>query len=339
MKYKRQHIVPNCYLSAWLEPNPPTGQERALWRIAKDGSEKHRRSPKKTFIASNRYTVLLKNGERDLRVEHRLSEIETAYSGVLRRLHRREKITVLDKAKLAIFTAAMLGRTRRRADHWKSTWENLRGQVVAYEGDDKDSQASGTLPSDEPLPPGAVRVSKQMLDDMLVNSHPEFLVNTVETSAPILFAMDMSLYSTDDELGFLTSDEPCIMQNWTAHRYHPMMRSVGLLQRHVQIFLPLSPRLLLVFSHTPTYPRITPLTREQTNDINRMIVHYALEEFVSWKGEVRDEWFASADPLPEDAYQEQAVGGEGEYEVLDQPELLDVSVFPAGHPFRRCMEG
>jgi hypothetical protein len=179
MKYKRQHIVPNCYLSSWLEPKPPTGQERALWRIAKDGSEKHRRSPKKTFIASNRYTVLLKNGEKDLRVEHRLSEIETAYSGVLRRLRRGEKITVLDKAKLAIFTAAMLGRTRRRADHSKSTWENLRRHVAAYEGDGKNSQASGTAP-DEPLPSGAVRVSKQMLDDMLVNAHPGFLVNTVE---------------------------------------------------------------------------------------------------------------------------------------------------------------
>jgi len=338
MKYKRQHIVPNCYLSAWLEPNPPMGQECALWRIAKDGSEKHRRSPKKTFIASDRYTVLLVNGERDLRVEHRLNEIETAYSRVLRRLHRGEKITVLDKAKLAIFTAAMMGRTRRRADHWKTTWENLRGHVTAYEGDGKDSQASGTLPPEEPLPPGAVQVSKQMLDDMLVNSHPEFLINTVETSAPILFAMDMSLYSTDDEFGFLTSDEPCIMQNSTAHRYHPMMRSVGLLQRHVQVLLPVSPRLLLVFSHTPTYPRVTPLTREQTNDVNRMIVQYALEEFVSWKGEVRDDWFTTARPLPEDTYQDQAVGDGDVYEVLDQPELLDVSAFPPGHPFRRGME-
>jgi hypothetical protein len=77
-----------------------------------------------------------------------------------------------------------------------------------------------------------------------------------------------------------------------------------------KFFWRLSLRLLLVFSHTPTYPRVTPLKREQTNDVNRMIVHYAFEEFVSWKGEVRDDWFASTGPLPEDAYQDEAIGME-----------------------------
>jgi len=42
--------------------------------------------------------------------------------------------------------------------------------------------------------------------------------------------------------------------------------------------------------------------------------------------------------LPEDTYQDQAVGDGDVYEVLDQPELLDVSAFPPGHPFRRGME-
>ncbi len=193
---------------------------------------------------------------------------------------------------------------------------------------------SGTLQPDEPLPQGAVRVSKQMLDDMLVNSHPEHLVNTIQFSSPILFAMDMSLYSTDDELGFLTSDEPCITYNRTAYRYHPMLRSPGLLQRDVQILLPLSPRLLVAFTHTPTFPQITPLTREQTNDINRLIVHYGRDEFLSWKGEVREEWFASSATMPEDAYREEPLGIGNEGEMLEQPELIDVSRYPADHPFR-----
>jgi hypothetical protein len=338
MKHKRQHIVPNCYLSAWLEPVPPKGQERALWRIAKDGSEKHRRSPKKTFTAPDRYTVLLKNGERDLRVEHRLSEIEAAYSGVLRRLQRKEKLSTLDRAKLSVFTAAMLGRTRRRADNWKDTWESLRGHVAAFEGNGVENRASGSLPSDGTLPPDAMPISTQILDEMLVNSHPEFLTNTIQTSAPILFAMDMSIYSTEDDFGFLTSDEPCIMHNPTAYRYHPMVRSVGLLQRHTQVLLPLSPRLLLVFGHTPTYPHITPLTAKQTEEVNRMIVHSSLEEFVSWKGETRESWFHWDGILPDDAYSERQSNDENEVEVLEQPEQLDVSAYPPGHPFRQGMQ-
>ncbi len=337
MENKRQHIVPNCYLSAWLEPNPPVSQQPALWRFAKDGSGKFRRSPKKTFVARDRYTVLLKNGERDLRVEHHLDQIENAYAGVLRRLQRKEKLMIWDKAKLAVFTAAMLGRTQRRADGWKNTWETLREHVAAFEGDGVEAKASGSLPLEEPLRPGAMRVSKQVLDDLLVNSHPEFLVNMIETAAPMLFAMDMSLYSTDDELGFLTSDEPRIMENTTAHRYHPMMRSAGLLQRHVQVFLPLSPRLLLLFSHRPTYPYVTPLKRADVDSINRTIIHYAIDEIVSWRGELRDEWFAASTPTPEDTYQEKPAAEGDEFEVLEQPELIDVSQFPLGHPFRRGM--
>ena len=335
MKHKRQHVVPNCYLSAWLEPFTPTGQERALWKFAKDGTGKHRKSPKKTFVESDRYTVLLKNGERDLRIEHTLDQIENGFSGVLRRLQRHEKLTILDKAKLAIFTAAMLGRTRRRADHWKDTWKDVRRMVSGFEGDGENSKASGTLPPNEPLPPGAVRISVAEIDESLVNSHPEYLANTIEISAPMLFAMDLSFYSTDDELGFLTSDEPCIVHNPTAYRYDPMMRGPGLLQRDIQVLLPLSPRLLMAFSHTVTYPYITPLPRERVDEINRMIVWSAKEEIVSWRGELREEWFASAGSPPADAWKENTSDDGDIFEPLEGPAMLDESLFPIGHPFRK----
>jgi hypothetical protein len=322
MKHKRQHIVPRSYLSAWLEPFTPTGQERALWRFAKDGTGKHRKAPKKTFVESDRYTVLLKNGERDLRVEHTLDQIENDFSGVLRRLHRLEKLTPLDKAKIAIFTAAMLGRTRKRADHWKNTWKQLRGMVASYEGDGADCKASGTIDPNEPLPVGAVRVSRQEIDEFLVNSHPEYLIETIEISAPILFGMDLAMYSADDELGFLTSDEPCIMHNPTAYRYHPIMRSPGLLQRDVQVILPLSPRLLIAFSHKPTFPRITPLRREHVDEINRMVVWSATEEIISWTGKLRDEWFAPIAPLPVDAWKEAASNDGDLFEPIQGPPLI-----------------
>jgi len=327
MKHKRQHIVPNCYLSAWLEPVTPPGQQRALWKFSKDGTGKHRRSPKKTFVESDRYTVLLKNGERDLRVEHRLDQIENDFSCVLRRLERREKLMTLDRAKLAIFTAAMLGRTKRRSDHWKDTWQNLRGMVSQFQGDGAGSKASGTLRRDEPLPPGAVSVSAEEIDDFLVNSHPEYLTNTIEVAGPMLFAMDLSIYSTDDRLGFLTCDEPCIMHNPTAYRYHPIRRSPGLRQRDVQVLMPLSPRLLIAFSHQQTYPFITPLPKKHVDEINRMMVWHADKEFVSWQGELRDEWFAGPDASPPDAWenkpQDARGGGPGVFEPLEGPEVLD----------------
>jgi hypothetical protein len=106
----------------------------------------------------------------------------------------------------------------------------------------------------------------------------------------MLFAMDLSIFSTDDELGFLTSDEPCMLDNPTAYRYHPMMRGVGLLQRDAQVMLPLSPRLLMAFTHKRTYPFITPVTADVLDQFNRMTVWHAKEEIASWRSEIRQEW-------------------------------------------------
>ena len=303
MKHKRQHIVPSCYLSAWLEPVAPTGQQRALWKFAKDGSGGHRRSPQKTFVQSDRYTVFLKDGGRDLKVEHSLDKIENDFSGVFRRLHRNEKLTLLDKAKLAIFTAAMLGRTTQRADHWKDSWKDIRKIVSQFEGDGGTRKASGSLTEGMPLPPGAARISSSEIDDFLVNAHPEHLINTIEVAGPILFSMDLSIYSTDDKYGFLTSDDPCIMHNPTAYRYHPMRRSPGLGQRDVEILLPISPRLLIAFTHTRTYPYITPMPKKAVDEFNRMMVWQSASEFVSWTGQLCEEWFEKPGPAPPDAWE------------------------------------
>jgi hypothetical protein len=269
----------------------------------------------------------LKNGERDLRVEHNLNQIENDFSGVLRRLQRREQLSDRDRAKLAIFTAAMLGRTKRRADHWKGTWQDLRRTVSQFKGDESGNQALGSNSTDAPLPPGALRVSAEMIDEFLVNSHPEYLTNTIEISAPVLFAMDLSIYSTDDELGFLTSDEPCILHNPTAHRYHPMMRSAGLLQRDAQVLLPLSPKLLIAFTHKRTYPFITPIAKDALDEFNRMMVLHADKEIVSWRGKVREEWFVVSKTSLPDAWenrpQDNAEEIVNQFEPLESPEMLD----------------
>ena len=333
MKHKRQHVVPSCYLSAWLEPVAPVGQERALWKVSKDGSSKHRRSPQKTFVQSDRYTVFLKDGTRDLKIEHTLDKIENDFAGVSRRLHRGEKLTILDKAKLAIFTGAMLGRTTRRTDDWGNAWKDIQTIVKQFEGDGRTNRASGSSPVGMPPPPGATRVSSTEIDELLVNVNPDYLVNVVETAAPILFAMDLSIYSTDNKPGFLTSDDPCIMDNPTAYRYHPMRRSPGLRQRDVQVLLPLSPRLLIAFTHKQTFPYITPVPQQVLDDFNRLVIWHANEEFISWTGEIRSEWFMKPGPPPADAWEmrttsqcaESAVRPDflPEEEAMAFPEFLD----------------
>jgi hypothetical protein len=113
------------------------------------------------------------------------------------------------------------------------------------------------------------------------------------------------------------------MHNSTAYRYHPIMRSPGLLQRDVQVLLPLSPKLLIVFSHTRTYPHITPLNKAHVDAMNRLIIWSADKEFVSWRGELREEWFAPCEPSPVDAWKENPSEDGNFFEPLEGPQMID----------------
>jgi hypothetical protein len=109
-----------------VNPVIPAGQQPAFWKFAKDGTGKHRRSPKKTFVESDRYTVLMKNGERDLRVEHTLDEapenrltessiilaVDVNIQSALSMQRRTLQYPVSPSAPAAFLTSMMLDLTR-----------------------------------------------------------------------------------------------------------------------------------------------------------------------------------------------------------------------------------
>jgi hypothetical protein len=110
-KQKRQHTIPRSYLASWTDPLTPKGEDPAIWRISRDRTKVFRRSPKKSFTSSDRYTLYLKDGTRDLRVEETLGHIENSFIGVLKAIQQRERLDAGQKAVLCAFTAAMLGRS------------------------------------------------------------------------------------------------------------------------------------------------------------------------------------------------------------------------------------
>jgi hypothetical protein len=90
--HKKQHAVPKCYLKAWLDPNPFKGR-RHVWLFEKDDSNPRRRSPKAIFHETDLYTIHRKDGERDLVLEHGLSDLESAFVGIREKLARHEILT------------------------------------------------------------------------------------------------------------------------------------------------------------------------------------------------------------------------------------------------------
>jgi hypothetical protein len=229
------------------------------------------------------------NGDRNLVIEDTLAGIENHFVNVVGRIRRRERLTPLDKARLCLFTAAMHTRSVAMGEHWRDFYEGVHKQVVALE---KKRNA----------PPAKSLETA----DMVKHAHPYLVESGIEVLAPMLFAMPMSILVTDDELGFITSDNPCVWNVPNAHRLPPMLRHPSLSQPEIEISLPLTPQHMLFISHR-VYSPYADVKQTTVNDANRLRCLDCTEEFVSWKGETRPYWL---DPgkEPDDAWEKTPEG-------------------------------
>ena len=286
---KRQHIIPACYLRSWCDPRKPPAHHPFIWRIRKDRSAKQKRSPEKSFRATDKYTIRLPNGQRNLVFENTLAETETLFVRVICKIRKRQKLSPTDRAHLCLFAAAMHNRTTATGEHWKRQMQRLHEVVVDLE------QAHNSPP----------RKSLETAH-MVETAHHDVIANGLRFETPLLFQMQMTVLMTDDELGFVTSDRPCLWFNPQAYKWPPFYRSPGLAQRDIEVTLPLSPEHALLVCHR-SVPQYSLVTQQVVDELNRRTVLNCTEEFVSWKGEMRDYWFDPGQLLA-DSWENSEVG-------------------------------
>lgn len=281
--HKKQHTIPRSYLAAWIDPVTPPGHTGAIWRISKDRSTKRKKAPENSFTETDRYTIQMKDGTRDLTVENSLAQIENDFQGVLKTIRRRGKLNVFQRAKLCVFTAAMLGRSKKQGDYIQHQWATQIEKVKRME---------------EKY--GAVQPSlSQQLEEANENSHAQLVTGTVDVAAPVLFLMALTILTTDDPDGFITSDAPAVMYNPKAHTMPPFHRSPGLLQQEVEVSLPLSPHEVVLFSYKPMRMLYTPVPTRIVDEVNRTTFFFSDAEFVSWKGTTKEAWFEERQAPPD----------------------------------------
>jgi Protein of unknown function (DUF4238) len=182
--HKKQHTIPKLYLAAWLEPNTPPGQDPAIFRISKETKEVGRRSPGNSFTESDRYTVHLQDGTRDLTVEHTLGDIENDFQSALDTVRLKQPLTVLERAKICAFTAAMMGRSKQQGD-WLLKQQRDHLELV------KELERTHNA---EPI-------ASRDLEDALKNYHAQVVVVAIESITPVLFGMNLTILTTDDPSG------------------------------------------------------------------------------------------------------------------------------------------
>jgi len=284
MDKKKQHIIPNCYLKAWCDPVTPPGHTPSIWRISKDGLDKKRKSPEKSFTSTDRYTIHLPNGERSLALEDTLSTLEGQFVSVLSRVRRKMRLNAVDRARLCMFAAAMHTRTMAQGEHWRATMVQLHQKIEAME------RAHG-IPADKSHETAA----------MVKSAHTDIVMMSLRHETPLLFAMNMSIVVADDEAGFITSDMPCIWHNSKLHTFPPFYRHPGLAQKDVEVCLPLTPQHLLLISHRNLDMYVYGPSKV-VQEMNRTMRFSCNEEFISWKGTVDPFWFSERE-MPEDAWE------------------------------------
>lgn len=94
MKHKKQHWIPKSYLKAWCDLNTPPYQTPYVWVFPREGGEGKNKSPKNLFYESEMYTIIEKDGERDLYLEKILSEIENQFTSVRRKVLYKKNLSM-----------------------------------------------------------------------------------------------------------------------------------------------------------------------------------------------------------------------------------------------------
>jgi len=293
-KNKNQHTVPACYLKAWCQPDTPKNQTPWVWVSEKDGGEPRRKAPEKLFRKTDFYTGTGAGGERLLGIEITLGRIETLFTRVRNKALNYEKsLTAEERGILCMFAAAAHARTPAQRDHIRKQWthplammDELAEYMKTATPENKRKLASMTPRSADAkgsLDHGQVRA-------IVENPMQTLLVPTIRAVAPLLGRLDMAVLQTDDSLGFITSDNPCVWSDPEAYKRPPLYQSVGLNRKSIEITMPLSPRHCLFLNRNGLRGYI-PIAQTVVDDINRTTRFAAAEHFVTRLPMHRPIWF------------------------------------------------
>jgi hypothetical protein len=111
------------------------------------------------------------------------------------------------------------------------------------------------------------------------------LPDIIEGDLPILARMNLVIFTTDDDVGFLTSDHPCVWFDERV-RHGPL----SLRSKTIEVSMPVSPRslALLCWENLPSYKS---MSHPELDNANRMQQANCDEYFVVRRDAIKSEWF------------------------------------------------
>jgi hypothetical protein len=270
---KSQHVIPRCYLKQFVDPNTPPGQEPYVWIFERTSKRGKKRAPKNILTETDLYTFAVKDGKKDYALERNLSQIESEYASVFEnKISRRVPLNEYEHVILCAFVAAMLQRTLKQKENIEGFFDRLITMTEDLE------RAHG-------LPPKKSLELRQTKDD----AHKITIIQSVPYITTILSKMNLAFLCANRLGSFITSDAPCFLFNsqlqWQRF-YGP-----GLGQKHVEVVMPLSPEICVLFSWANNMRGYLGIGDDLVHEVNRMVVGYTHQYFIANSPKLKRRWF------------------------------------------------
>ena len=277
---KQQHYIPSSYLNAWCDINTPPHHKPYVWLFDKNEKTGKNKSPENIFLENNMYTIF-KNGERDLFIEHGFRDIETKFKWIRDKLVNFDSLEIHEHEILCAFVASMCWRTRNQLDYISEVWTPPLKYLEAMEKwKFKEKYNITPLISMNSV---VANFTVKEVRDMVENPAQHVMPLVIKDLFPKLKLLDIAVFHTDDPIGFITSDNPCV---W----YDPNSDEPLLISDTIELSMPISPNRIVIFNKMGLtgYFKINPAALDTINQRTRT---YALSKFVVNQNQVKDVWF------------------------------------------------
>lgn len=298
-KHKKQHFVPACYLKAWKDPDCRIDHKPYVWVFDKDGSNVRNKAPENIFHETDMYTISLPDGKRNLVLESGLQQLETHFARIRQlRFRQGQPLNEEEHVLLCAFIAAAHARTPSNRAHQKEQWarplemmEELNERMRSATDEQKARMAAMTPPRASSGP----SMTLDQIRELHATPIQKLLFPTIKALTPLLSKLDFAVFETTDDVGFITSDNPCVWFDSEAYKRPPLYRAPALMYSSIEIVMPISPMHCVLLNRQNINGYINAGSTEVA-EINRRIRFGAEEYFVVRKNWKSDYWF---DPVVE----------------------------------------
>lgn len=270
---KNQHIIPQCYLKQFIDPQTPKDQEPYVWIFERDSKRGKKKAPKNILAETDFFTLESESGGKDYVIEKKLSQIESEYSTVFeKKIRKKLPLDHYEHIVLCAFVAAMLQRTLKQKEHI----ENFMDQIISM--GEQMEKVHG-------VPPKSSLEWKKVKESI----HKISVIEMIPHMTKILMRMNLAFLCSNKRGSFITSDSPCYLFNSQLQFqrfYGPDLR-----QKHVEVKMPLSPEISLCFSWVNNVRGYLEIDTDQVHDSNRMTFGHSYHYFIANSPKIKRRWF------------------------------------------------